>query len=222
MTFKKTKKGTELPLIQVRGGADYLEVKWRLVWFREDHPKWGIQTELKEFTSDVAMVKATIRNEEGLYIAQAHKICSARSFGNYLEKAETGAIGRALAICGYGTQFSDEELDEGDIVDAPVSCSQEQVSGQPVYGVDGVEPEGYRIPYGSFKKRSLEQVGAEKLEKYLESLCKRVDSKQVVLTDEIQDMIIRMEQYINDEKRKEVENGKTKHSTMGEREKGWS
>jgi hypothetical protein len=39
-----------------------------------------------------------------------------------MEKAETGAIGRALALIGYGTQFCADELDEGDrIVDAPVA-----------------------------------------------------------------------------------------------------
>ena len=33
--------------------------------------------------------------------------------------AETGAIGRALALCGYGTQFS-TELEESNVVDSPV------------------------------------------------------------------------------------------------------
>jgi hypothetical protein len=56
-------------------------------------------------------------------MAQAHKAenKTGDGFKDYLEKAETGAIGRALAMCGYGTQFTGDELDEGvRIVDAPV------------------------------------------------------------------------------------------------------
>ncbi|HTD18454.1 MAG TPA: hypothetical protein VK667_02885, partial [Ktedonobacteraceae bacterium] len=38
----------------------------------------------------------------------------------YIEKAETGAIGRALAALGYGTQFAPELNEEHRIVDSPV------------------------------------------------------------------------------------------------------
>jgi hypothetical protein len=31
-------------LIRVRGGQQYLPVAARLVWFREDHPDWSIET----------------------------------------------------------------------------------------------------------------------------------------------------------------------------------
>ncbi len=40
----RTHKGTELPILNLRG-RDYLEVKYRLVWFREEHPDWSIETE---------------------------------------------------------------------------------------------------------------------------------------------------------------------------------
>lgn len=43
----RTSKGTELPLLNLRG-KQYFEVKFRLVWFREDHPDWSIETELDE------------------------------------------------------------------------------------------------------------------------------------------------------------------------------
>ncbi len=42
------------------------------------------------------------------------------SFSDYIEKAETGAIGRALAALGYGTQFAPEFNEEHRIVDSPV------------------------------------------------------------------------------------------------------
>jgi len=102
-------------------GKDYLEVKYRLIWFREVCPDWGIETEVVASAQGAAQVKATIKNAEGRIIAQAHKMETKQGFFDYLEKAETGAVGRALAMCGFGTQFTAGELDEGDrIVDAPV------------------------------------------------------------------------------------------------------
>ena len=44
-TVKTTAKGTSLPILKLRG-KDYLEVKWRLVWFREEHPDWSIETKI--------------------------------------------------------------------------------------------------------------------------------------------------------------------------------
>lgn len=100
---------------------DYLEVKWRIVWMREDHKNWGIETEIVNSVAGAVQMKATIKDENGKVIAQAHKMETKAGFQDYLEKAETGAIGRALAMCGYGTQFTGDELDEGArIVDAPV------------------------------------------------------------------------------------------------------
>ncbi len=45
---------------------------------------------------------------------------NAANFPDYIEKAETGAIGRALAALGYGTQFAPEFNEEHRIVDSPV------------------------------------------------------------------------------------------------------
>jgi len=116
----KTTKGTELPLLNLRG-REYLEVKYRLVWFREDHPDWSIETELISVTDVSAYARATIRDDKGRIIATSHKFESIQGFPDFIEKAETGAIGRALALIGYGTQFCADELDEGSrIVDAPV------------------------------------------------------------------------------------------------------
>ena len=115
----KTSKGTELPLLNLRG-KQYLEVKFRLVWFREEHPDWSIETELMSVTEVSAYARATIRDETGRIIATSHKFENIKGFPDFIEKAETGSIGRALALIGYGTQFCADELDEGKrIVDAP-------------------------------------------------------------------------------------------------------
>lgn len=109
------------PHITQLKGKDYLEVKWRLVWFRDEHPDWGIHSEVIQFDAQMALVKATITNENGLVMAQGHKQEEPKHFADFLEKAETGAIGRALGVLGYGTQFA-PEFDEGErIVDSPVS-----------------------------------------------------------------------------------------------------
>lgn len=104
-------------------GKDYLEVKFRLVWFREDHPAesgWGINTSIVQFDEKQGTVKATITDPEGRIAATGTKQEVPKDFGDYLEKAETGAIGRALALLGYGTQFA-PEMEEGQrIVDSPV------------------------------------------------------------------------------------------------------
>lgn len=94
-------------------GKDYLPVAWRLVWFREDHPNWSIRTTLVEHDAEVgrALMKACIFDETARSIGEGHKMETRRDFADYLEKAETGAIGRALAALGYGTQFA-PELDE--------------------------------------------------------------------------------------------------------------
>ena len=124
MTMKrihKTEKGTELPLLNLKG-KDYLEVKYRLVWFREEHPTWSIETQFLTIDERSACARAVVKDENGRIIATSHKQETAGNFPDFMEKAETGAIGRALALIGYGTQFCADELDEGDrIVDAPVA-----------------------------------------------------------------------------------------------------
>lgn len=118
----KTPKGTDLPMTKMKGGKDYLMVAYRLVWFREEHPEWSIVTEPVSLEKDRSVFRAMIRNTEGHLIASAHKQEDVQGFPDHMEKAETGAIGRALALCGYGTQFA-PELDEGErLADSPLEA----------------------------------------------------------------------------------------------------
>ena len=123
-------------LITLRGSKEpnYLEVKWRLVWWKEQHPEGTVVTELVEHDKDsgFALYRAKVgylvqhpANPQPLWVEHyAHGSETKGDFGDYLEKAETKAIGRALAIAGYGTQFTAEELSEGD--DNPVDSPTEQ------------------------------------------------------------------------------------------------
>lgn len=103
-------------------GRDYLEVKWRLVWLRSVHPEAQIETELVEHRNNMAVFRARVVIPSGAS-ATGWGSEGASDFGDYLEKAETKAIGRALAALGFGTQFCwdfDFGAEQQRIVDSPV------------------------------------------------------------------------------------------------------
>jgi len=126
MTFDPSK---HLRNIKGKGGnAEYLDVKWRLVWLREEHPDAATGVEHIEISPDIAIFKATVSIPGG-GSATDYGSETPRDFGDYIEKAATKALGRALAQLGYGTQFVGEELSEGvRIVDSPV-----ERAAQPAY-----------------------------------------------------------------------------------------
>ncbi|GAC1468926.1 MAG: hypothetical protein PVS3B3_24810 [Ktedonobacteraceae bacterium] len=128
-----------------KGSSDYLPVAWRLVWFREKYPQGSIETEMllldldKEVQEEayvwnaekrksekvtklakgIAIFRAIVKDGQG-GVATGTKQENAASFPDYIEKAETGSIGRALAALGYGTQFAPDFDEEHRIVDSPV------------------------------------------------------------------------------------------------------
>jgi len=129
MTFNPNEHLSKIKTKQ--GIQDYLAVQWRLVWLRDQAPDATIETELLQLDLDrqVAVFKAVISN--GNAIATGHGSEAAKDFADYIEKAETKAVGRALAALGYGTQFA-PEFDEGErLVDAPVDRSQAQAAEKP-------------------------------------------------------------------------------------------
>lgn len=127
MNHITTPKGTQLPVSDLRG-KPYLEVKYRMVWFREEHPNWGIETEFLRSDDTCTIAKATIKDETGRIMAMAHKREDKAHFADHMEKSETSAIGRALALCGYGTQFAPEVDEEDRIVDAPAEPAKKAAS----------------------------------------------------------------------------------------------
>ena len=102
-------------------GKDYLEVKWRLLWLRTEHPDATVQTELVKHEAGLALFRAQVTLPAGGW-ATGWGSETASDFVDYIEKAETKALGRALAALGYGTQFC-EDFDfagKASLVDAPV------------------------------------------------------------------------------------------------------
>ncbi len=135
-------------LIQLKskqGSQDYLPVAWRLVWFREANPNGTIETEevvvdldrevtvetyvwnqekrrsekVLKTASGYARFRAVVTDGKGGRATATGSECAA-DFSEYIEKAETKAVGRALAMLGYGTQFAPELSEEHRIVDSPV------------------------------------------------------------------------------------------------------
>jgi hypothetical protein len=104
---------------------DYLPVQYRLAWFRSQFPHATIKTKLVTLNMDIeytepvwrggkkymrtacgiAVFHTVIHNGLG-GVATGTKSEKAASFDDFVEKAESGSIGRALAALGYGTQFA--------------------------------------------------------------------------------------------------------------------
>lgn len=101
-------------LIQLKGRW-YLETKYRVLWFRQDHPDGSIVTEI--ISTEPPLVQAKIVNGSGQVLATGHAGANDKGTqvwsGRSIEKSETAAIGRALANAGYGTQFCANEMDDG-------------------------------------------------------------------------------------------------------------
>lgn len=188
-----TPKGTELPLLNLRG-KDYLEVKYRLVWFREEHPTWSIETEYTHVTGQSAVAKAVIRDDNGRTIATSHKAESASNFPDFMEKAETGAIGRALALIGFGTQFCADELDEGDrIVDAPVT--------PPGLTTSKTDLGEYKVPFGKkYIGKRLKDIPQEEIEGYVSWLENNSSKKNQSIPPEVSLLKNAVDRYFHPEK----------------------
>ena len=100
--------------------AEYLPVSARIAWFRTDHKDWGIETKIEALKEGKVRVRATIYGKDSYVLASAMKTGDKVRFGDYIEKAETGAIGRALSLAGYDLA-SAPDLDEEDMLaNAPI------------------------------------------------------------------------------------------------------
>ena len=79
-----------------------------------------------------SMVATGFRDRQGM--ATGYGTETKADFTDYAERAETRAIGRALALLGFGTQFVGADLSEGEhVADAPVAppLSTSQVVSSP-------------------------------------------------------------------------------------------
>ena len=122
-------------------GKNYLEVKFRLHWFRMEHKNWDIKTEIIQLDMEkgMAAVRADIFDEKGNHRSSGIKIEYKHNYEDYCEKAETGAEGRALSALGYGTlqAFDFEEgIEKGRIADSPVSIENDKGNGKVMFQIE--------------------------------------------------------------------------------------
>jgi uncharacterized protein YbdZ (MbtH family) len=113
-------------------GRDYLEVKWRLLWLRSQHPDARITSEIVQHNEEggFALFRAEVDVPNGGK-ATGWGSETVRDFHDYIEAAETKAIGRALAALGFGTQFctdfdfsANARPGRAQVVDAPVNLTE--------------------------------------------------------------------------------------------------
>lgn len=124
----KTPKGTELPLMNLKG-KEYMQIMYRWMWFEEENERYDVSTDFIKLDDDHAIARCTISVLEdtpaGVRVVRKvteYKKEELKHFPDFVEKAASGAAGRALIALGYGTQFAAADLDEGDrIVDSPVT-----------------------------------------------------------------------------------------------------
>lgn len=112
-----------------RGGGDYLDVKWRLLWLRKEHPDAELITEMVEHDQQMAIFKAMVTLPTGGK-ATGYGSETANDFPDFIEKAETKAIGRALNALGFGAQFG--ERGDEPTTTPPGRPVQERPSSRPV------------------------------------------------------------------------------------------
>lgn len=152
----KSPKGNDLPLTNLKG-KDYLMVAYRIQWLNED-PNVGsfdIQTSFSQISDEqtVAHCKVILYDKEAKFLraATATKRETKKDFPDHTEKAETSAVGRALAMLGYGTQFAISDLDEGNrLADSPLVREEHRPK------VEGDAP----VKKASFRKVAAVPAGA--------------------------------------------------------------
>ena len=124
-------------------GKDYLEVKWRLVWMLQatGHRAGFITIELEHDRQNGYARYAAVAwdgldetwRTVTLYnmtlqvcgrVGMGTKSETRADFPDFSEKAETGALGRALAGLGFGTQFAPDVEEGARVVDSPVTPRQ--------------------------------------------------------------------------------------------------
>ncbi len=100
----------------------YLQTAHRILWFRTENPLGRITTDLVQ-VDPYPVMRATVSTADGMVLATAYGSAQPKAgsvyAGREIEKAETAAVGRALGMAGYGTQF-DGDSDDDNLADSPM------------------------------------------------------------------------------------------------------
>jgi hypothetical protein len=105
----------KLKTINIKG-KEYVEVNERLIFFRKNYKNHALLTEVIDKTDDTILIKASVKNEQGITVATGHaEEVKGSTFINktsYVENCETSAIGRCLGSLGIGIDNSVASFEE--------------------------------------------------------------------------------------------------------------
>lgn len=118
---------------------EYATVEERLEKFWADHPNGAVITDIVKYEGDACVFKALIFFERGAELvatgfAEEIRDASPVNKTSFVENAETSAIGRALAACGYQMKKrpSREEMEKVERRNQIGSAARTIVSSRPV------------------------------------------------------------------------------------------
>jgi len=128
-------KSTVLNKQQVRdtftvsmSGKPYFMVAGRILEFGVTYPDWAITTSLVLAQDGEYIVSSQIYDDTGRLRASAMGSASTKNLPakvRALEKAETAAVGRALAYLGFGTAQAGDDFDDSEhLADSPVDAKE--------------------------------------------------------------------------------------------------
>lgn len=149
----------------------------------------------KQAINEVYVVTAEAKDREGREDSATGAVSIAGLKGdalaNAMMKAETKAKRRVtLSISGLGL------LDESELETIPAKAKGGVFPDQP-NEVDGVSIDaGYRIPFGKFAKRSLEELDIDQLRDYVNYLERSAEKKGTPLSGVVLDFVERASSHI--------------------------
>ena len=185
-------------LVKMKGGKLYAPVYVRIALFREDHPVadgWGITAEIVHTDETSCLSRASITDPDGRVVATGHKREHRAHFPDFEEKSLTGAVGRALLMAGYGTQYALDELDEGErIVDAPVPGTMKLTATATV--TKPADPQvAYKVAANLFMDQAKRLFGDELTPADAKGIYARMYGTTTMETEKLNAAVARMATY---------------------------
>jgi len=123
---------------------EYAEVPQRIKAFRMIVPDGSIVTDMVSCDGEVVIFKATVKDADGKVLGTGTAFEERKSSfinqSSYIENCETSAVGRALAMCGFGIDLSIASYEEvanaklnqkGDNEMLPIVKDAEEIAPQP-------------------------------------------------------------------------------------------
>lgn len=140
-------------------GRDYIEVNERIMFFRKNFKNWSIESEIINYSPETVMIKATIKDPEGVIKATGHasedRNSSYINKTSFIENCETSAWGRALAAMGVGIDSSIASYDEvKNAIDSEKKPQASKTKSKPKkkLTMDEVKKASEMIKDGKYKK----------------------------------------------------------------------